>query len=698
MPYPAHVQAELDTFTRELTNLYRQALTEIRAEAEQVAAGIEQNPRLWRRQERLVELELRIVDSLERVDDQARTWIARRFPEAYELGGDEAADVIGDAFGWSQPHYDAVATLAGDLHGELLEATEHVARATKRTIREVVRSLTGSKVTTGRTAVEAGRSAAARLRQLGVPTVTYRNGRRYDVTTYAEMAVRTKTGVAYNAGIIGHSGQAGVRYLEVLDGASCGWDTHDSPDRAHGTVRSIRECAATPLSHPNCRRSFGPRPDVTTAQQAAEAQPSGSPDAAADQAEFERKLEERRAQRARRRAGGGRSTRASRARTPGETSRGRPTRAAQARARQAAREASTPLGREVAALRASRPAEGWIGGGVRDGESVVDFLRRTDTAGSHRGSKWYRMDGGPSAEALQHLDTVKRAGKAVDDAIRGRLLERGLVDPAEMWRATEAVNLRRREYLDKARRARSPERRAEWIRKAQNLTSPHSTFDELDAALAWQAAYRDEMAKALAEVRPMGGKLNLTGPSWAGEQVDAVAARYMPADWVEASNRRGALDVLEQDGRGYYLDRGADPAELVLYRGQANLPGGGPSDGIAVHELTHRMEHSVPEIRALEWSYHWSRTGRLDPDVGVVLDREPAVLLRDHVPGSNYRSNELTRPDQWRNPYMGKMYGDGPGSSWEVASMGVEGIVNGRFEMFLDHDYRQFVLGLWSMV
>tara|TARA_S200002703_G_scaffold159912_1_gene175454 strand:- start:20221 stop:20985 length:765 start_codon:yes stop_codon:yes gene_type:complete len=55
---------------------------------------------------------------------------------------------------------------------------------------------------------------------------------------------------------------AGVQAVEVFDGSGCGWTYHDDPDKANGTIRTLRQAEAQPLSHPNCRRSFMPVTDV----------------------------------------------------------------------------------------------------------------------------------------------------------------------------------------------------------------------------------------------------------------------------------------------------------------------------------------------------------------------------------------------------------------------------------------------------
>ncbi|GAA0587002.1 hypothetical protein GCM10010394_15090 [Streptomyces crystallinus] len=79
---------------------------------------------------------------------------------------------------------------------------------------------------------------------------------------WAEAATLAKSAVAYNAGTLNRTRTAGVRVVEVFDASDCGWTSHQDPDKANRTLRSIDEAADWPISHPRCRRGFGPRPDV----------------------------------------------------------------------------------------------------------------------------------------------------------------------------------------------------------------------------------------------------------------------------------------------------------------------------------------------------------------------------------------------------------------------------------------------------
>lgn len=90
----------------------------------------------------------------------------------------------------------------------------------------------------------------------------YRNGARVPVSAWAESATLTKSAVAYDAGTFSRSREAGVQWMQVFDGAGCGWTSHQDPDKAARMLRTVEDAAAWPISYPRCGRAFGPRPDA----------------------------------------------------------------------------------------------------------------------------------------------------------------------------------------------------------------------------------------------------------------------------------------------------------------------------------------------------------------------------------------------------------------------------------------------------
>lgn len=90
----------------------------------------------------------------------------------------------------------------------------------------------------------------------------------WSLATVADVAVEHYEGWVYDGWT-----EQGHYALNGFTVKNCGWTQHDDDDLAHGSIRSAEEAAHYVIAHPRCRRSFGPRPDVTTERDRAEAQP-----------------------------------------------------------------------------------------------------------------------------------------------------------------------------------------------------------------------------------------------------------------------------------------------------------------------------------------------------------------------------------------------------------------------------------------
>lgn len=76
----------------------------------------------------------------------------------------------------------------------------------------------------------------------------------------ATVIARTEINTAYNlSSVEGYRASGRVDEVRVFDGDDCGWTSHDDPDKADGTIRTLDDAEEYPLSHPNCVRSFAPR-------------------------------------------------------------------------------------------------------------------------------------------------------------------------------------------------------------------------------------------------------------------------------------------------------------------------------------------------------------------------------------------------------------------------------------------------------
>jgi hypothetical protein len=208
-------------------------------------------------------------------------------PAAYALGGIKATARV--VFGWDQAHVEAVTALAQDTYADLLAASQQMGRSSAALIRQIREAAAqiGPTIREGETAQRLGRRLADGLARRGVTAVVYRDGSRHGIRDYMDVVARTKTAVAYNEGAFAQIGRAEIGWVELFDGTGCGLDAHGVLPMANGMIMPLAEARNHPIAHPRCQRSFGARPDITTAAQAKTAALSTTPEQRADQAAFE---------------------------------------------------------------------------------------------------------------------------------------------------------------------------------------------------------------------------------------------------------------------------------------------------------------------------------------------------------------------------------------------------------------------------
>jgi hypothetical protein len=102
----------------------------------------------------------------------------------------------------------------------------------------------------------------------------------------------------------------------------------------------------------------------------------------------------------------------------------------------------------------------------------------------------------------------------------------------------------------------------------------------------------------------------------------------------------------EEDKRSYYNNT------------DKTVSMGNDDPGTVIHELSHWIEYSVPEIKKEVVEFYNRRT-----------KGEKVVKMRDATGIKSYRDTEITKVDKWMRPYMGKVY---PDESTEILSMGLE--------------------------
>ena len=97
------------------------------------------------------------------------------------------------------------------------------------------------------------------------------------------------------------------------------------------------------------------------------------------------------------------------------------------------------------------------------------------------------------------------------------------------------------------------------------------------------------------------------------------------------------------------------------------------------HELGHRFERMYPEILKLEKQFY---------------DRRTAGEPLQHL-GPGYDESEKSRFDHFVSAYMGKDYG---GRGYELLSMGMESVYCKSYNLAMDPEYENFILGILAVM
>lgn len=233
------------------------------------------------RSHRLATFQVQILRLIDDVDGTAAATVTQAMTTAYQTGAWATA-----LTGLVDPTFTAissaaVAGLAKTTTDDLLAATQGVRESVKNLVRALSRDELLRVMYTGVTPTDVARHLRKALEGHGLHAVTYADGRKVGLATYADMVLRTKSAEAYQTGGLDQGEALGWEWWEIMDGPGCGWTTHEDPLKANGRIVRLDEAREHPLSHPNCRRSSSPRPDLMSADDAANASPF-NPEAVAE--------------------------------------------------------------------------------------------------------------------------------------------------------------------------------------------------------------------------------------------------------------------------------------------------------------------------------------------------------------------------------------------------------------------------------
>ncbi|MFJ9799828.1 hypothetical protein [Streptomyces sp. NPDC101145] len=185
-------------------------------------------------------------------------WAAVDLPLAYREG---ALATMGYArrilrpWSWTPSHQGAITTLSAQFYADLTARLTETVRRAEAFLRTALTTIRARL-----TRAAAADFSPARLRRdHPLDTVIYAGQHRHPVDAWARAALAWQAVTTANTGaIVTAAEQLACTHVEIRDGAGCGWTSHQDPDKADGTLRTIDDALAHPLAHPNCVREIRP--------------------------------------------------------------------------------------------------------------------------------------------------------------------------------------------------------------------------------------------------------------------------------------------------------------------------------------------------------------------------------------------------------------------------------------------------------
>lgn len=188
----------------------------------------------------------------------AERWAASDLPLIYREGAWQMLENAGrrtSRFQWTDRHRAAVTAASAQYYADL---TARITEALRR-----ARAFLRAAQDAARDALSARIDTAALRRDHPLNTVIYANNSRHPVDAWAHAAITWQAVTTANTAAARTAlDELGTEWVEVRDGPSCGWTSHDDPDRANRTLRTVQDALAHPTAHPHCQRELLPRLDL----------------------------------------------------------------------------------------------------------------------------------------------------------------------------------------------------------------------------------------------------------------------------------------------------------------------------------------------------------------------------------------------------------------------------------------------------
>ncbi|MFF4527008.1 hypothetical protein [Streptomyces bluensis] len=187
----------------------------------------------------------------------AESWAATDLPVIYREGAWtmlDNADRPNTLFGWTTRHQAAVTSLSAQYFADITSRIQEALRRARAFLRAAQ---------TAATTPAAELDVQALRRDHPLDTVVYANNSRHPADAWARAAITWQAVTTANTAAARTAlDELQVSYVEVRDGADCGWLEHKDPDRANRTLRTVQDALAHPTAHAHCQREFLPRLDL----------------------------------------------------------------------------------------------------------------------------------------------------------------------------------------------------------------------------------------------------------------------------------------------------------------------------------------------------------------------------------------------------------------------------------------------------
>ncbi|MFF6866646.1 hypothetical protein [Streptomyces ardesiacus] len=202
------------------------------------------------------EFQQAIIDFNREAGAFADQWASVDLPLVYREGALTMLDNArrpGVRFSWTLLHQQQVTALSAQYYADLTSRISEALRRARVFLRAAQDAVRGG----------AHFSSAQLRRDHPLDAVVYANNARHPVDSWASAAITWQAVSTANSGAARTALQElGTEWVEVRDGAACGWRDHQDEDKANRTLRTVQDALAHPTAHPHCQRELLPRLDL----------------------------------------------------------------------------------------------------------------------------------------------------------------------------------------------------------------------------------------------------------------------------------------------------------------------------------------------------------------------------------------------------------------------------------------------------